>query len=64
MLACSALAIRDLMKDLRQDGTVTEGPAPMTPKDRSRFLSRLHETVGVTVGPLGCQLKKASPATS
>jgi hypothetical protein len=39
------LAMRDLMNDLRQGGTVTGGPAPMTPKDRSRFLSKLDETV-------------------
>src|SRR5438105_8700256 len=41
----SALAIRDLMDELRQSGTVTGGPAPMTPKDRSRFLSKLDEAV-------------------
>lgn len=38
-----ALAVRDLMTDLRQAGTVTGGPAPMTPKDRSRFLAKLDE---------------------
>src|SRR5436190_21706118 len=32
----SALALRELMNDLRQGGTVTGGPAAMTPKDRSR----------------------------
>ncbi len=41
----AALATRDLMDELRQGGTVTGGPAPMTPKDRSRFLSKLDETV-------------------
>jgi hypothetical protein len=41
----SALATRELMNDLRQSGTVTGGPAPMTPKDRSRFLSKLDEAV-------------------
>jgi uncharacterized protein YaiI (UPF0178 family) len=41
----SALATRELMNDLRQRGTVTGGPAPMTPKDRSRFLSKLDEAV-------------------
>jgi uncharacterized protein len=40
-----ALATRELMNDLRQSGTVTGGPAPMTPKDRSRFLSKLDEAV-------------------
>ncbi len=39
----SALALRELMDGLRQGGTVTGGPAPMTPKDRSRFLSKLDE---------------------
>lgn len=38
-----ALAVRDLMTDLRQAGTATGGPSPMTPKDRSRFLSKLDE---------------------
>jgi uncharacterized protein len=41
----SALALRDLMNELRQGGVVTGGPAPMTPKDRSRFLSKLDEAV-------------------
>ena len=39
-----ALAVRDLMQELRDAGTATGGPAPMTAKDRSRFLS-LDETV-------------------
>jgi uncharacterized protein len=41
----SALAMRGLMDELRQGGNVTGGPAPMTPKDRSRFLSKLDEMV-------------------
>src|SRR5438067_166569 len=41
----SALAMRQLMDELRQGGTMTGGPAPMTPKDRSRFLSKLDEMV-------------------
>jgi uncharacterized protein len=41
----AALAMRDLMNDLRQGGAVTGGPAPMTSKDRSRFLSKLDELV-------------------
>jgi uncharacterized protein YaiI (UPF0178 family) len=40
-----ALGMRDLMQELRQDGTVTGGPPPMTPKDRSRFLSKLDEAI-------------------
>ncbi len=41
----AALAMRALMSDLRQAGTVSGGPAPMTAKDRSRFLSKLDEAV-------------------
>jgi uncharacterized protein len=41
----SALAVRELMEGLRQGGAVTGGPAPMTAKDRSRFLSKLDEAV-------------------
>ena len=40
-----ALGMRSLMETLRQDGSVTGGPAPMAPKDRSRFLARLDEMV-------------------
>jgi uncharacterized protein len=42
----SALAMRDLLADLRQGGESPAGlggPAPMTAKDRSRFLSKLDE---------------------
>ena len=39
------LAMRDLLDGLRQDGTITGGPAPMTAKDRSKFLSKLDELV-------------------
>ena len=41
----SALATRSLMDELRQSGIVTGGPAPMTPKDRSRLLSKLDEII-------------------
>jgi uncharacterized protein YaiI (UPF0178 family) len=41
----SALAMRDLMDGLRQGGVATGGPAPMTARDRSRFLSKLDEAV-------------------
>src|SRR5207302_4421513 len=41
----SALATRTLMDELSQGGLVMGGPAPMTPKDRSRFLSKLDETI-------------------
>jgi uncharacterized protein YaiI (UPF0178 family) len=40
-----AVATRDLMEDLRASGQATGGPAPMTAKDRSRFLSRLDEAI-------------------
>jgi uncharacterized protein YaiI (UPF0178 family) len=41
----SALAMRSLLDELRQGGAVTGGPAPMTPRDRSKFLSKLDELV-------------------
>jgi uncharacterized protein len=41
----TALAMRDLMDELRQSCIATGGPAPITPKDRSQFLSNLDETV-------------------
>lgn len=41
----SAVAIRDLLADLRGAGEITGGPAPMTPRDRSRFLQTLDEVV-------------------
>jgi hypothetical protein len=41
----AALATRDLMDELRQGGVITGGPAPMTAKDRSRFLSKLDEVI-------------------
>ncbi len=40
-----ALGMRGLMDELRQGGVATGGPAPMTPKDRSRFLSKLDDAV-------------------
>ncbi len=40
-----ALASRELMDQLRQMGMTTGGPAPMAPRDRSTFLSRLDETI-------------------
>jgi uncharacterized protein YaiI (UPF0178 family) len=41
----SALALRTLLDELRQGGAVTGGPAAMTPRDRSRFLAKLDETI-------------------
>lgn len=40
-----AVAVRDLMEELRATGAASGGPAAMTPKDRSRFLSRLDEAI-------------------
>lgn len=39
------LATRALLSDLRETGTLTGGPAPFKPQDRSRFLHRLDETI-------------------
>jgi uncharacterized protein YaiI (UPF0178 family) len=39
----SALAMRDLKSSLRDSGLSPRGPAPLTAKDRSRFLSKLDE---------------------
>lgn len=36
-----ALATRNLMEDLRNGGTITGGPRPFSPRDRSSFLSAL-----------------------
>jgi uncharacterized protein YaiI (UPF0178 family) len=43
----AALAMRELMDELRQTGAMTGGPAARTPKDRSRFLAKLDELVNV-----------------
>jgi uncharacterized protein YaiI (UPF0178 family) len=40
-----AMASRDLMSNLRAMGEITGGPKPMAPRDRSRFLSALDETI-------------------
>jgi uncharacterized protein len=40
-----ALALRGMLEDRRTQGESTGGPAAMTPKDRSRFLSKLDETL-------------------
>lgn len=50
----SALAMRELMSELRQTGEVTGGPGAMTPKDRSRFLSKLDEIINA--------IRRAHPA--
>ena len=40
-----ALATRELMAGLREMGTISSGPPPFAPKDRSRFLHALDEAV-------------------
>jgi hypothetical protein len=37
----NALAGREIAQHLREMGTITRGPAPLTKRDRSRFLSTL-----------------------
>src|SRR5690349_1879568 len=40
-----AMANRELLSNLRAMGEITGGPRPMTPRDRSRFLSALDEAI-------------------
>ena len=40
-----AMAMRELMSDLRDSGTITGGPPPFQKKDRSRFLHGLDQMV-------------------
>ncbi len=40
-----AVAMRDLLEELRATGEAGGGPAPMTAKDRSRFLAQLDTAV-------------------
>ncbi|HEX3147642.1 MAG TPA: YaiI/YqxD family protein [Gemmataceae bacterium] len=40
-----ALAFREMAEERRRQGESSGGPSAMTPKDRSRFLSKLDETV-------------------
>jgi len=40
-----ALAVRDLMTDLRSAGETTGSPRPFAPRDRSAFLSALDQTI-------------------
>jgi uncharacterized protein YaiI (UPF0178 family) len=48
----SALAMRNLMADLRSAGALTGGPKPFTPRDRSAFLSALDAAI-VRLGRAG-----------
>ena len=40
-----AMATRELMKGLRELGEMRGGPAPMSPRDRSQFLSALENLI-------------------
>jgi uncharacterized protein len=40
-----ALAMRELLSDLREAGTLTGGPAQFQKKDRSRFLQSLDQMI-------------------
>jgi uncharacterized protein YaiI (UPF0178 family) len=40
-----SLATRDLLKELREAGTITGGPAQFQKKDRSRFLQGLDRMI-------------------
>ena len=40
-----AVAIRDLLTELRGAGEITGGPPPLTKRDRSRFLQQLDEVI-------------------
>ena len=40
-----ALAVRNLMTDLRSSGEITGGPKPPGPRDRSNFLSALDQII-------------------
>jgi uncharacterized protein YaiI (UPF0178 family) len=45
----AALAMRELNEERRQYGERAGGPPPMTPRDRSRFLSKLDEMVNAAI---------------
>ncbi len=48
----SALSLRNLLHDLREQGMITGGPAPFAKTDRSRFLQELDKMV-VQLGSRG-----------
>jgi uncharacterized protein YaiI (UPF0178 family) len=39
------VATRNLLHELRSAGAITGGPKPFEPRDRSRFLSALHDAI-------------------
>jgi uncharacterized protein len=50
----NALAGRDIARHLRQLGEITGGPAPLTKRDRSRFLSTLDTVLQAALRGAGC----------
>lgn len=50
-----ALAIRNLLCELRQSGEVTGGPPPFNKRDRSRFLQALDKAVNEIRGKMMTQ---------
>ncbi|HEY3789361.1 MAG TPA: DUF188 domain-containing protein [Urbifossiella sp.] len=49
--------MRDLMDELRLSGQASGGPAPMTARDRSRFLAKLDEMVNAVRRAAGKELR-------
>ena len=49
----SAVAIRNLLSELRESGEVTGGPPPFNKRDRSRFLQSLDNAVNEIRGKVG-----------
>jgi uncharacterized protein len=48
-----AMASRELLSYLREMGTVTGGPPPFSPKDRSRFLHELDQLIKTALKDIG-----------
>lgn len=57
----SAVAIRDLMAELRSSGEMTGGPPPLKKQDRSRFLHQLDEMIQSIRRAHRCQADEFSP---
>ncbi len=45
----NALALRNLLADLRDEGIMTKGPKPFSKKDRSQFLQSMDEMIVKTI---------------
>lgn len=45
----NALAVRNLLADLRDEGIMTKGPKPFSKKDRSQFLQSMDEMIVKTI---------------